>query len=104
MAFGSYVAGSTPMGGGTVGFPILVLLFDLPATLGRDLCLGQFVWTMHEEYPTLGWMGVGIALCGVALANLGFEWLWKVGDRFERRSVPMRIKPAPTEEPGSGLG
>jgi uncharacterized membrane protein YfcA len=36
MAAGSYVAGSTPMGGGTVGFPILVLLFDLPATLGRD--------------------------------------------------------------------
>ena len=36
MAFGSYVAGSTPMGGGTVGFPILVLLFDLPASLGRD--------------------------------------------------------------------
>jgi uncharacterized membrane protein YfcA len=36
MAMGSYVAGSTPMGGGTVGFPILVLLFGLPATLGRD--------------------------------------------------------------------
>jgi uncharacterized membrane protein YfcA len=36
MALGSYVAGSTPMGGGTVGFPILVLLFDLPASLGRD--------------------------------------------------------------------
>lgn len=36
MAMGSYVAGSTPMGGGTVGFPILVLLFSLPATLGRD--------------------------------------------------------------------
>ncbi len=36
MALGSYVAGSTPMGGGTVGFPILVLLFDLPAALGRD--------------------------------------------------------------------
>ena len=36
MAFGSYVAGSTPMGGGTVGFPILVLLFEQPATLGRD--------------------------------------------------------------------
>lgn len=36
MAFGSYVAGSTPMGGGTVGFPVLVLLMDLPATLGRD--------------------------------------------------------------------
>jgi uncharacterized membrane protein YfcA len=36
MALGSYVAGSTPMGGGTVGFPILVLLFGMPATLGRD--------------------------------------------------------------------
>ncbi|TYK65162.1 sulfite exporter TauE/SafE family protein [Colwellia echini] len=36
MALGSYAAGSTPMGGGTVGFPVLVLLFDLPASLGRD--------------------------------------------------------------------
>ncbi len=36
MTLGSYVAGSTPMGGGTVGFPILVLLFDQPASLGRD--------------------------------------------------------------------
>lgn len=36
MTLGSYVAGSTPMGGGTVGFPVLVLLMDLPATLGRD--------------------------------------------------------------------
>ncbi|WCL54684.1 sulfite exporter TauE/SafE family protein [Gimibacter soli] len=36
MAMGSYVAGSTPMGGGTVGFPVLVLFFDMPATLGRD--------------------------------------------------------------------
>ncbi len=36
MAFGSYAAGATPMGGGTVGFPILVLLFHEPAVLGRD--------------------------------------------------------------------
>ncbi|WP_308911119.1 sulfite exporter TauE/SafE family protein [Pseudokordiimonas caeni] len=36
MAMGSYVAGSTPMGGGTVGFPVLVLFFEMPATLGRD--------------------------------------------------------------------
>ena len=36
MVAGSYVAGSTPMGGGTVGFPVLVLVMDLPATLGRD--------------------------------------------------------------------
>ena len=36
MALGSFVAGSTPMGGGTVGFPVLVLLFDLPPSLGRN--------------------------------------------------------------------
>lgn len=36
MAVGSYAAGSTPMGGGTVGFPVLVLFFELPASLGRD--------------------------------------------------------------------
>jgi len=36
MALGSYVAGSTPMGGGTVGFPVLVLLQGTPAALGRD--------------------------------------------------------------------
>ncbi len=39
MSFGSYVAGSTPMGGGTVGFPVLVLLFDLPGSLGRNFGL-----------------------------------------------------------------
>lgn len=39
MAFGSYFAGSTPMGGGTVGFPVLTLLFDYPASLGRDFGL-----------------------------------------------------------------
>jgi uncharacterized protein len=36
MTLGSYVAGSTPMGGGTVGFPVLVLLFDQDPSMGRD--------------------------------------------------------------------
>ena len=39
MSFGSFIAGSTPMGGGTVGFPVLVLLFDQPASLGRNFAL-----------------------------------------------------------------
>lgn len=39
MALGSYFAGSTPMGGGVVGFPLLVLLLDRPATLGRTFGL-----------------------------------------------------------------
>lgn len=36
MALGSYFGASTPMGGGAVGFPVLVLLFGEPAAVGRD--------------------------------------------------------------------
>lgn len=39
MALGSYFAGSTPMGGGTVGFPVLVLLFEMPGSMGRNFGL-----------------------------------------------------------------
>lgn len=39
MTLGSYVAGSTPMGGGTVAFPVLTLLFELPGSLGRTFGL-----------------------------------------------------------------
>src|SRR5713226_2314541 len=39
MIFGSVVAGSTPMSGGTVAFPVLVLLFHQPPTLGRNFGL-----------------------------------------------------------------
>ncbi|WP_233200321.1 sulfite exporter TauE/SafE family protein [Blastopirellula marina] len=39
MTFGSYIAGSTPMGGGTVAFPVLTLLFDMPGALGRNFGL-----------------------------------------------------------------
>ncbi len=36
MIFGSLVAGSTPMGGGTVAFPILVLVFGQPPASARN--------------------------------------------------------------------
>ena len=36
MALGSYLGSSTPMGGGAVGFPVLVLLLGEPASVGRD--------------------------------------------------------------------
>ncbi len=52
MLFGSYVAGSTPMGGGTIGFPVLVLLFDQPATMGRDFsfCVQSIGMTSASIY------------------------------------------------------
>ena len=39
MILGSLVAGSTPMGGGTVAFPILVLVFHQPAANARNFAL-----------------------------------------------------------------
>lgn len=74
MLFGSYVAGSTPMGGGTVAFPILVLLFELPATLGRDFAFAiqsvgmtsaaVFILARRQ---TLAWSMLGGSLLGSLL-------------------------------------
>ncbi|MEZ6095806.1 MAG: sulfite exporter TauE/SafE family protein [Pirellulaceae bacterium] len=52
MLFGSYIAGSTPMGGGTVGFPILVLLLDESPRLGRDfsVCIQSIGMTSASIY------------------------------------------------------
>lgn len=39
MLLGSFVAGSTSVGGGTVGYPVLVLLFSVSPFLARDFSL-----------------------------------------------------------------
>jgi len=39
MLLGSFVAGSTSVGGGTVGYPVLVLLFSVSPILARDFSL-----------------------------------------------------------------
>ena len=76
MAAGSYVAGSTPMGGGTVGFPVLVLLMDMPATLGRDFSFAvQSVgMTSASIYifctrQSLEWPMLRAALIGAAIGT-----------------------------------
>ncbi|MCP3964704.1 MAG: sulfite exporter TauE/SafE family protein [bacterium] len=67
MALGSYFGASTPMGGGAVGFPVLVLLFDEPAAVGRDfsfaiqsagmLSASLFIFATGRPvaWPILGW-------------------------------------------------
>ena len=67
MALGSYAAGSTPMGGGTVGFPVLVLLFEMPASLGRDFSfvvqaigmVSASIFILARRQPLAGPMIVG---------------------------------------------
>lgn len=83
MVFGSYVAGSTPMGGGTVGFPILVLLFGEPATLGRDFSFAiqaigmtsASVFILCRRQP-LEWVLLRWALLGTLIGTpLGIFYL-----------------------------
>ncbi|USD20627.1 sulfite exporter TauE/SafE family protein [Microbulbifer variabilis] len=76
MALGSYAAGSTPMGGGTVGFPVLVLLFDMPASLGRDFSfavqsigmVSASLFILCRRQP-LAWSMLRGALLGSLLAT-----------------------------------
>lgn len=83
MAMGSYVAGSTPMGGGTVGFPILVLLFELPATLGRDFSFAvqsigmtsASIFILSRRQP-LAWAMLKGAMAGsLAGTPVGIFWI-----------------------------
>lgn len=76
MAAGSYFAGSTPMGGGTVGFPVLVLLFDQPASLGRNFGLAvQSIGMVSASIyilcrrPPLDWHLLKPALAGALVAT-----------------------------------
>ncbi len=55
------------------------------------LCVGQFLWTMQQEHGRIGIIGVALCIVAVVIFNVGFEWLWRLGDKLERRSVPMVI-------------
>lgn len=76
MAAGSYVAGSTPMGGGSVGFPILVLLFDSAPHLGRDFSFAvqaigmtsAAIFILARRLP-LEWPLLGAAMLGSLLGT-----------------------------------
>ncbi len=50
------------------------------------LCVGQFIWTISDEWLRLGIGGALAALAGVAVFNLGFEWLRRKGNRNNRRA------------------
>ena len=76
MAAGSYFAGSTPMGGGTVGFPVLVLLFELPASLGRNFGLAvqsigmvsASIYILAARRP-IDWHVLRPAMCGALVGT-----------------------------------
>ncbi|GAA4420041.1 sulfite exporter TauE/SafE family protein [Bremerella cremea] len=83
MSVGSYVAGSTPMGGGTVAFPVLVLLFDFPGALGRNfgLAIQSIGMTSATIYilssgRSVDWGLLRPALVGALIGTpLGAAWV-----------------------------
>jgi uncharacterized membrane protein YfcA len=83
MLFGSYLAGSTPMGGGSVAFPVLVLLLGEPAALGRSfafaiqaLGMSSAVLYLLSAGRPLAWGVLRWALLGSLLATpIGVAWL-----------------------------
>jgi uncharacterized protein len=74
MALGSTVGGATAIGGGSVAYPFLVLLFHRPATMGRDFAVAvqaigmtsamilMFCRGIRLQGRLLFWNGVGAAL------------------------------------------
>lgn len=89
MALGSYVAGSTPMGGGTIGFPVLVLILGEPAELGRGFSLAvqsigmtsASIYILARRLP-VEWVLLKGTLAGALVATPLAAWLVapRVGD------------------------
>jgi uncharacterized membrane protein YfcA len=83
MAGGSFVGGSSPVAGGTVGFPVLVYLFDHPARLGRNFSLAiQSIGMVSASIyiltrgRRLEWRILRFALVGAAVAMpLGMSFI-----------------------------
>ncbi len=51
------------------------------------LCIGQFVWMMQQSYSEVGLVVIAFSILAVGLFVVGFEWMWKIGDRLARRSI-----------------
>lgn len=75
MAGGSFVGGSSPVAGGTIGFPLLVYVFNQPASLGRTFSLaiqsiGMASASIYilTRRRTIEWRILRFALLGSAVA------------------------------------
>ncbi len=83
MAGGSFVGGSSPVAGGTIGFPLLVYVFNQPASLGRTFSLAiQSIGMVSASIyilsrgRTIEWRVLRFALVGSAVAMpLGMCWV-----------------------------
>ncbi|CAJ1408958.1 unnamed protein product [Effrenium voratum] len=82
MLFGSVIAGSMPLGGGVVAFPVVVLFIHFQAEEGRDFSLliqsigmsaASFVILYKKKHLCHTWLIFSFIICGVQGMLLGFE-------------------------------
>ncbi|MEM8902753.1 MAG: TSUP family transporter [Actinomycetota bacterium] len=73
MVFGSFVAGSTPQGGGAVAFPVFTKLLDVPAEVARSFSL------------SIQTVGMGTATAAILLRRRAVQW------RLVAISVPAAV-------------
>ncbi|CAK9036877.1 unnamed protein product [Durusdinium trenchii] len=82
MVFGSLIAGSTPVGGGVVAFPLVVLYLKLPADQGRDLSLlvqaigmsaASFLLIYAKRHLCHFWIILWFLISSLAGLMIGFE-------------------------------
>jgi hypothetical protein len=59
------------------------------------LCIGQFVWTVNNEWASLGLQGLAIALAGVLAFNIVFELLHRWGYRIRLHYGRQPVMPQP---------
>lgn len=71
MAFGSFIAGATSEGGGTVAFPVLTLVFGTEPAAARDFSLMIQLVGMTAAAVTILALRIPIATGPVLLASLG---------------------------------
>lgn len=85
MSFGSFFAGATPVGGGSVAFPILVMLLDQPVAIGRE-----FSWAIQS----LGMTAAALFVIGKQRPINARFLLWAcVGSHFAAPPVYLFIIP-----------
>lgn len=91
MIFGSFIAGSTPLGGGAVAFPVMTLILNIDASQSRDFSLliqsvgmtsAGVAMALDGTFPNRKLLGIS-CFSGTVGILIGLAWL-QVDDAFAK--------------------
>ncbi|MEO1063199.1 MAG: TSUP family transporter [Actinomycetota bacterium] len=94
MVFGSFVAGSTPQGGGAVAFPVFTKVLDVPAEVARSFSLsiqtvgmGTATAAILIRRRVVQWRLVALSVPAALVAFVIVAWFGGEGDEPFRPSI-----------------